>query len=215
MLNFMFLIPVAFTFCMLIVASYQLISKYTDVQRDCRTHVLNAQKILGEKLKELIDLNEPAQKLRTEEKRLRLAIQVAAIPAVQAALRIKLYANLAQQGLLRAQQEKLILSAKSQATLKLSELPRLIPGAQYSPVGLRVAKSPPLAIAQDHNPVPFFTEAQAIRVRWRIPTVDFVPDVVLKIFKEINYPLTIAGKCGATLVKKGEAWNPKLHLARF
>lgn len=212
-LNFCFLVPIVFSGSVLVFGSYQIISKYTDAQRECRTHVMKAQQILGEKLKLLLDLNPEAKTLRTKEKVLRAAIAVSVVPPVTAALVIKLNFNLLQQSILRGRQEMIIASAKFQAQAEMADLPLKVKGVKYSNVGLKVYKSPPNAIAPDHHTLPFFTEVQTLKADWKVPIADFVPEIILDVFKK--YPPTVEGRCSATLVKKGQAWNPKLHLARF
>jgi hypothetical protein len=216
MLSFSFLIPIAFFFCMVILASYHIITKYTQIQSECRSHVLGAQQVLGKKLKELMDLNKNARELRAEEAKLRATIlSLSAFPPATVPFVELLDANLIRQGLLRTKQEGIILSANLQARKIMEELPPKINHVKYSSVGLKVYKSPLAAIAPDHLPVPFFTEFQTIKVSWQYSIGEFVPGILLDLFAKTNYPKTVEGKCAATLIKKGDVWNPKLHLVRF
>jgi len=212
-LNFCFLVPIIFTGSVLAAGSYQLISKYTDAQRECRTHVMKAQQILGAKLKELLDLNPKAKALRVKERALRIALAANPLPPVAAALVLQLNYNLLQQSILRGRQEMIIASAKFEAQKEMSDLPSKVSGVKYSRVGLKIYKSPPNAIAPDHLTLPLFTEVQTLKANWKVPITEFVPEIILDVFK--NYPSTVEGKCAATLVKRGNVWNPKLHLARF
>lgn len=216
MLSLVFLIPIIFFFCLVTVASYQLITKYTQVQHECRTHVLRTQQVLGKKLKELMDLNPRAKFLRVEEAQLRATIaSLAAIPPATIPFINLLNINLARQTALRFQQEKVIATATIEGKKIMGELPYKIKNPKYSSVNLKIYKSPPFAIAPDHQPLPFFTELQTIKVNWQYSIGDFIPDVTLKFFSKTNYPVIIEGKCAATLIRKGDVWNPKLHLARF
>lgn len=216
MLNILFLIPILFAFAMVVIASHQMISHYTYIQRECRTQVLKAQQELGKNLKKLIELNPKAQALRTEEKALQVSLIAArALPPLAAAIQAKLNFNRLQQQILRGRQELLITTAKIQAQRHMANLLGKIKKVRYSSTDLKIYKSPLNAIAPDHNPVPLFKEAQAIHVQWKLPIEEFVPQVVLRIFKNTNYPKTIAGQCAATLIQKGDIWNPKLHLARY
>lgn len=215
-LNFCFLIPIIFSACLLVMGSYQLIVKYTDTQRECRTHVLRAQQVLGQKLKNLLDLNPQATALRIEERNLRIALQAARLlPPVAAILQAKLYANQLQQSILRGKQEMILAHAKLEARAIMADLPSKIRGSTHSNIHLKVYKNPPLAIAPDHHTVPFFREAQALKVNWKMQISEFVPQIILDIFATTGYPKTITGFCAATLVQKGDVWNPKLHLAKF
>lgn len=212
-LNFCFLIPIIFAGSVLVAGSYQIISKYTDAQRECRTHVMSSQKILGSKLKDLLDLNPRAKALRAEEKGLKIARAAATLPPAIAAIQAKIVYNQFQQSILRGQQEMIIASAKIQAQGEMAKLPSKVKGVKYSRISLKVYKTPANAIAPDHNTMPFFTEAQALKANWKVPITEFVPKIILDLFN--NYPSTIEGKCAATLVQKGKVWNPKLHLAKF
>jgi hypothetical protein len=216
MLSLSFLLPILFFSCMVILASYHMITKYTEVQNECRSHVLKAQQDLGKKLVELINLNPDAQKLRAEEVRLKAIIaSLAATPPAAVPFVEALEINKARQAFLRLRQEKIIFTANLEAKKEMGELPFKIKNAQYSSPSLKIYKSPAFAIAPDHLPMPFFTELQTIKVNWSYPIEEFVPTNLLKLFSATNYPLTIQGKCAATLIKKGNVWNPKLHLAKF
>ena len=215
-LSICFLIPIIFFAFSVMLGSYQLITKYTDTQRECRTHVLRAQQTLGKKLKDLLDLNPKAKALRAQEKALRIALLAArALPPVAAAIQVRLDINQLQQGILRGEQELIIASAQREARNIMARLPTKIKGARYSSVNFKIYKDPPLAIAPDHHTVPFFTELQTLKVDWKIPITDFIPQILLNVFVKTNYPNSVSGKCSATLVQKGNVWNPKLHLAKF
>lgn len=213
MLNFCFLIPIIFASGVLVFGSFQIISKYTDAQRECRIHVMGAQQILGQKLKELLDLNPLAKSLRTQEKTLKIARAAAILPSVIAAIQAKIIINQFQQSILRGKQELILATAKIQAQREMAKLPTQINGVKFSNPHLKVYKSPPNAIAPDHHTMPFFTEVQTLKAHWKVPIQNFVPKIILKVFK--NYPSAIEGKCAATLIRKGDVWNPKLHQARF
>lgn len=216
LVQILFLIPILFSGGILIATCHALINKYTLIQRECRTAALEAQKILGESLKNLMDLNSPAKALRVEEQRLRTALIAArAFPPVAAVLQLKLNINLTQQGILRAKQELLIATAKTRSHSILSKLYKTIRFVHYTSPDLKVYKTPQNAIAPDHKPVPFFKEAQTIRVRWNLPLSDFIPEMIFKLFQSAEYPKNVKGSCAATLIQKGEVWNPKLHLAKF
>jgi hypothetical protein len=215
-LAFSFLIPIGFFCCMVVLASYHIITKYTHIQNECRSHVMEAQQLFGKKLKELMDLNKDASALRAEERKLRVTILALSVtPAAAAPFVELLHINLFRQGVLRTKQEEILLSASMGARKIMAELSARINNAKYSSVGLRVYKSPLTAIAPDHLPVPFFSELQTIKVKWNYSISDFVPSILLTLFSNTNYPKTVEGSCAATLVQKGEVWNPKLHLARF
>lgn len=216
MLNICFLIPILFFGFTVVVGSYHLITKYTDTQKECRTHVLRAQQALGKKLKDLMDLNPRAKALRAQERALRIALIAARLaPPLAAILQVRLNVNQLQQGVLRGQQEMILASGKFEAQRIMASLPFKIKGVKYSSVNLKVYKTPPLAIAPDHETLPFFTEVQTLKANWRLPISEFVPQIILDIFAKTNYPRDVVGKCAATLVKKGDVWNPKLHLAKF
>ncbi len=215
-IHILFLVPLFFSVGVLILTSHRIITKYTEAQRLCREHVLEAQQILGKNLKALLDLNPRAKALRVEENALRTALLAArAFPPVAAVLQARLNVNLTQQGVLRAQQELLITSGKARAYSVLSQLRAKIHSANHSFPVLKVYKTPQNAIAPDHDTLPFFENVQTIRIRWSLPLSHFIPQIVLNLFKSNHYPTKVRGVCAATLVQKGEVWNPKLHLARF
>lgn len=222
LINFSFLVPIVFAGMMLVVISFQLIAKYTDYQKTCRSSVMKTQQLLGQKLKELMDLNPQAKTLRAEEAFLKKSIATAlatfppaAIPFVKA-----LEINLVRQGILRGRQEliqttALIEARKTLGMYKLEFAMIRSAEAETSKPSLMIYKSPPTAIAPDHLPLPFFSELQTIKASWKVSIDELLPMKALEYFLMFNYPQFIEGKCSATLVQKGGVWNPKLHLAKF
>lgn len=213
-----FLILPLFLSCMVVIGSFHLIERYTDIQKICRSHVLSAQKSLGKKLMDLMDLNPKAQGLRAEEATLQKAIAIALVTHPPAAIPFQklLEINHVRQAILRGKQEKIIATAtitarKSMETL-YSDFPKQT-HFKYSNIFLKVYKKPLTAIAPDHFPLPYFTDLQTIQVSWKIPTDNFIPNFLLGLFP--NGPSQVRGECAATLLKKGDVWNPKLHQARF
>lgn len=213
-----FLMVPIFLCCLIVAGSYQLIHKYTDVQNVCRSHVLKTQKNLGKKLRELMELNPKAQSLRAQEAFLRksIAAALATFPPAAAPFQQLLEVNLVRQGILRGQQEKILFTATSEARRTMQTLSTDFPKQihfKYSNIFLKVYKKPLTAIAPDHLPIPLFTDLQTIQVKWKTPTNYFVPQILLQLFPQT--PSQVKGQCSATLIKKGDVWNPKLHLARF
>jgi hypothetical protein len=167
---------------------------------------------------DLMDLNPQAQALRTEEAHLQKAIVVALATQPPAAIPLQklLEINHVRQAVLRGEQEKIIATATIHARKNLESLHSDFPKKthfKYSNIFLKVYKSPLTAIAPDHLPVPFFTDLQTIQVKWKIPMDNFIPNFLLQLFP--NSPHQVRGKCAATLIKKGDVWNPKLHQAKF
>lgn len=213
-----FLILPLFLACMVVIGSFHLIERYTSLQKTCRTHVLSAQKSLGKKLMDLMDLNPKAQSLRAEETTLLKAIAIALATNPPSAIPFQklLEINHIRQAILRGQQEKIISTATMDARKIMETLYSDFPKQthfKYSDIFLKVYKKPPSAIAPDHLPLPFFTDLQTIQVKWEIPTANFIPNFLLKLFPK--GPQQVKGKCAGTLIKKGNIWNPKLHQARF
>ena len=216
-LTFVGLMPAIFLSALILLSSYHLISKYAEAQSTCRSHVMEAQKSLGEKLTKLMDLNPKARSLRLEDARLKSAIALALVTSPPAAIPLKklLDINLFRQGVLRGEQEMIIMNATREAREIMSQLRSNLKNSYHSSVSLKIFKNPIFAIAPDHLPVPFFTELQAIKVNWKINMSDLFSRDFLFHFQKTGYLKEIKGTCAATLIKRGDVWNPKLHQAKF
>lgn len=216
-LNFALLFFPIFLFVMLMMTSFQLIDFYSKTQKICRNQILLAQKYLGKNLERLIALNRQASTLRSEEAKLKATIaSLAAVPPAAAPFVKLLKINQFRQGVLRGRQEMLISSAKHAARSEIQRFKTAVaPGvrARDSKVRLMVLKKPTSAIAPSFYPATNFEDLQTISIRWKVLLSDVVSNPLFQFFK--NASRFLIGQCAATLIPKGESWNPKLTTAKY
>ncbi len=214
-LNLVLILLPLVMFAMLIFTSYQLIDYYSKTQKLCRSQVLLAQKTIGLSLQKLIGLNNNASSLRAEERRLKAAlVPVAGTPAAVPIIKL-IKVNHFRQSVLRGRQELLIRTAKFRARNLIQKLRGQL-GAKVTvrttPIVFEVQKKPPHAVAPSFYPVAHFEQRQLISVRWTLKLQHVIANPLLSY---LNGSKTIKGRCAATLVAKGDSWDPKLRMARF
>ncbi len=209
-ISILFLLPVLVLTGLLSFWGYDIVQKYSHAQDLCRDRLLLAQKEMGRSLVELLSLNPAADKLREQEKWLRLKIIASsANPTAAARYGALLTKNLWEQGLLRTQQESILKVGEWRARQILGSLRRTLSIKNNITPKIHVKKSPPLSIAGHFEPQTFFSQRQNLQAFWTQKTTS-------AFFQYLpGLPRKIEGQCAATLKQERNLWNAHITDLKF
>jgi hypothetical protein len=209
-LAILFMLPVLFLAALLTYFGFDLVHRQTQTQETCRDHVLRAEKEMADHLSDLLALNPTAEKLRAEEKQLKLKIAASNTnPPLAAYYNQLLTQNIRSQVTLQLKQQQLIRSGEWGAKRILISLKNKLKAKNTSEPHLYIDKKPALAIAGNYSPQTFFDKKQTLLVKWEKE----INSVFLKWIPEL--PRSLHGECSATLKKGENIWSAHLSADRF
>lgn len=194
------------------------------IQSLCRSQSLILQRDLATKLKDLKSLNPKARRLRIQLRAAQAALAAAVAtlnPKAIAAAKAHLKWVTTEQKILKARQMQILLEANLLRTKKLSQLQNSMRQTQkntsvvmhtHLPTALAVLPIPVASMSPSYKAMPGFSQMQSFGLKWRLPYKDLMPYWLTRFLPIYG---NIEGSCGATLFKRGKAWQSQLTAVKF
>jgi hypothetical protein len=216
------LMPLLLTGFAVLAGTFLVLTAEGKIRHQCRVELLKSQKRVSDLLRELMDLNPEAARLRRWEKRSLAGPQAARGWVVRQQIALALR----QKSLIqRARLESALGPARAsratrelylQATLSTENAPSRVRAAWKSRRkggAFELNASPNDSLTPDYHPVARFSDKQVMTLNWEIGLSEILPDWLEPLTGAT--PLKLKGECAATLIQEGENWVPKLSADKY
>lgn len=210
------LLPLLLTVGAIVAVVLLSLKAYSFSHHACRSSLLEGQRQLAVPVNKLISLNPRAKNLRAARKKAEVALKAAmatANPKAVAAAKAALAIVKERQYSLRAQQNRLLMTAKHSARLSRFKAektirksgPALVKQVQVSSFPIALYQSPFASITPDYLSKAPLESRQKAFARWQISLVVWIPkwlrsSGLLKV-------KPISGRCGASAQKEAGGWQ--------
>ncbi len=222
------LLPFLISVLSLIAGSVLLLKTDARLKHDCRTSVLNSQREVAGRLRELIALNRPAKALRLERKlaenELRLAILASNPPAIAMARAHLLSVQLRQKALM-IRQKALVVIAKGKSIAAPARAKAAVLGGLEKESrdngGLRtsmrggvfeVVTEPKGDTTPDYHPSPKFTAKQTVDLNVELELGPLLPEWLRKLLPTKGLKLNT--HCQGTIERQENEWIETLNAVK-
>lgn len=213
------------------VSSLALLLK-TDakLKHECRTQLLESQRSISKRLNQILLNNKVGSALRLERLAAEALVRATVMaPPANAAARAELESVRFRQSLYKANQKRLITTAKAQSAFtphktsfavkgKLIEEAKMFSHFRASPLSrtsnptFEMEETPKNNDSPDYVPVKNFTAKQEMKVSVEFDLATVLPDWLKAFLPQKS--MRIKTECNATLEKENEKWIERLSAVR-
>jgi hypothetical protein len=218
--------PLLLAVAALVAAGLIALRAHREALHSCRTSLLATQRELANGLRELLQLNPEADRLRKEVQHADLMAQQDPEPYTRTAWAARAAALRAEQIALDLRQRAIIAIGQGRARAVLALGRETIPRAyqrasaefgEAAPVSaraageaprMRLARSPPLGPAPHYAPAASAEREQVARLSWSVRLAAILPGWMP--LSNDSYLAETRGQCASTVKEKEGEWQPRL-----